>query len=142
MALQNSSSTAGLRPPTVLYVEDNDINVLLVQQILALRPAWALEVANSGAQALQLIPQVKPDLLLLDMHLGDMSGLDLIALLDKQEAVQGIVKVALSADAMPDRIQAAKARGFSAYLTKPLDVMALLACLDGYLSKDGLNSPE
>jgi CheY-like chemotaxis protein len=142
MALQNSSSTASLRPPTVLYVEDNDINVLLVQQILELRPQWALEVANSGAQALQLIPQVKPDLLLLDMHLGDMSGLDLIELLNKQEAVQGIVKVALSADAMPGRIEAAKARGFSDYLTKPLDVMALLACLDGHLSEGVQNVPE
>ena len=137
MALQNSSSPTGQRQPTVLYAEDNEINVLLVRQILELRPAWRLEVANCGAHALQMIPLVKPDLLLLDMHLGDMSGLELLDLLDQDEFAKGLVKVALSADAMPDRIEQAKARGFSAYLTKPLDVMALLQCLDGYLSTNG-----
>ena len=132
----------GQRQSTVLYAEDNEINVLLVRQILELRPAWRLEVATCGAHALEMIPQVKPDLLLLDMHLGDMSGLELLELLDKDDFAKGLVKVALSADAMPDRIELAKARGFSAYLTKPLDVMALLKCLDGYLSTNDPDTPQ
>jgi len=142
MALQKPSSSTDQRQATVLYAEDNEINVLLVRQILELRPAWKLEVAHSGAHALQLTPQVMPDLLLLDMHLGDMSGLDLLKLLNKDAPTRGIVKVALSADAMPDRIKEAKACGFSAYLTKPLDVMALLQCLDGYLCTNGPDTPE
>jgi PAS domain S-box-containing protein len=126
-----------VRQATILYAEDNEINVLLVRQILELRPAWRLEVARSGAEALRMAVETRPDLLLLDMHLGDMSGFDLAELLDKEPALQGVVKVALSADAMPDRIHAARARGFQAYLTKPLDVAALLRCLDEHLSAEG-----
>lgn len=119
----------------LLYVEDNDVNVTLVRQILALRPEWRLTVANSGAQALQAVLTERPDLLLLDMHLGDMTGFDLVDLLDADSATRGIPKVALSADAMPDRIHAAKERGFLAYITKPLNVAQLLQCLEEELSK-------
>ncbi|TAK83002.1 MAG: PAS domain S-box protein [Aquabacterium sp.] len=127
-------SSKTMRTATVLYAEDNDVNVLLVRQILELRPAWKLVVANSGEQALQTVRNERPDLLLLDMHLGDMTGFELAEELDKDPATSGIVRVALSADAMPDRIHAARARGFAAYLTKPLDVMALLRCLDEQLA--------
>ena len=119
----------------LLYVEDNDVNVTLVRQILALRPEWRLTVANSGAQALQAVLTERPDLLILDMHLGDMTGFDLVDLLDADPATRGIPKVALSADAMPDRIHAAKERGFLAYITKPLNVAQLLQCLEEELSK-------
>lgn len=128
--LQDASGAAKL-----LYVEDNEVNVTLVRQILALRPEWKLTVANSGAQALQAVLTERPDLLLLDMHLGDMTGFDLVDLLDADPATRGIPKVALSADAMPDRIHAAKERGFSAYITKPLNVAQLLQCLEEELSK-------
>ena len=74
-----------------------------------------------------------PDLLLLDMHLGDMTGFELDDALQANPLTRGLTRVALSADAMPDRMHAAKARGFSAYLTKPLDVAALLNCLDDLL---------
>ncbi|WP_081961429.1 PAS domain-containing hybrid sensor histidine kinase/response regulator [Aquabacterium sp. NJ1] len=122
------------RQATILYAEDNEINVLLVRQILELRPSWKLEVARSGAEALKLVNQIQPDLLLLDMHLGDMTGFELAELLDQNPALQGVTKVALSADAMPDRVHAARTKGFSAYLTKPLDVAALLRCLDEHLA--------
>ena len=124
------------RQATVLYAEDNEINVLLVRQILELRPSWNLVVARSGAEAVSLIPQVRPDLLLLDMHLGDMSGFEVVDQLKDDPRCQGIIQVALSADAMPDRLHEARQRGFSAYLTKPLDVSALLRCLDEHLSPD------
>jgi CheY-like chemotaxis protein len=136
MALENVVSGAGTRQPTVLYAEDNEINVLLVRQILELRPAWRLEVARSGAETLALLKRLQPDLLLMDMHLGDMSGFELMDLLDQDEALRGVIKVALSADAMPGHIAQARDRGFSDYLTKPLDVVGLLRCLDGYLSTD------
>ncbi|MGE5451473.1 MAG: ATP-binding protein [Acidobacteriota bacterium] len=123
------------RSATVLYVEDNEVNVILVRQIMSLRPAWKLVVANSGEQALKMVRQERPDLLLLDMHLGDMSGFELVDLLDADPATRGIPKVALSADAMPDRVHAARERGFSAYVTKPLNVAMLLQCLEEQLSK-------
>ena len=115
---------------TVLYAEDNKVNVALIRQVLALRPACRLLVAYSGAEAIELARRHLPDLLLLDMHLGDMSGFDVAQALEQDPATAGIPRVALSADAMPDTMHRAKATGFAAYLTKPLDVMALLRCLD------------
>ena len=123
------------RTATLLYAEDNDVNVMLVEQILALRPEWNLLVAVSGRQALALAHETHPDLLLLDMHLGDMTGFDVVNELDKDDRLSRIPRVALSADAMPDQIHAAKARGFEAYLTKPLDVSNLLDCLDEHMSR-------
>jgi CheY-like chemotaxis protein len=68
------------------------------------------------------------------MHLGDMTGFDLANALDQDPSLSQVPRVALSADAMPDRIHQARARGFKAYLTKPLDVLALLRNLDELLS--------
>jgi CheY-like chemotaxis protein len=71
------------------------------------------------------------------MHLGDMSGLDVIDELARAGRHQDLIKVALSADAMPDRIHEARARGFTQYLTKPIDVGELLRCLDEHLAGIG-----
>ncbi|MFT3857725.1 MAG: ATP-binding protein [Aquabacterium sp.] len=132
MTLDEADS--GERPATILYAEDNEVNVALVHQIVKLRPHWRLLVATNGERALQLARRSLPDLMLIDIHLGDMTGFDLANELDRDLTTSRIPRVALSADAMPDRIQAAKAAGFKAYLTKPLDVMALLRCLDENLS--------
>jgi PAS domain S-box-containing protein len=115
---------------TVLYAEDNIINVELLRQVMRMRPQWQLEVAHSGQQAIALAQANPPDLLLLDMHLGDMSGLDVSDTLAHNPATATIPRVALSADAMPDQINEARERGFVDYLTKPLDVARFLALLD------------
>ncbi len=136
-AAEDEPAAAPLRTGTLLYAEDNDVNVMLVEQILALRPEWTLLVAVSGRQALALAHETHPDLLLLDMHLGDMTGFEVVNELDKDDRLSRIPRVALSADAMPDQIHAAKARGFEAYLTKPLDVSNLLDCLDEHMRRLG-----
>lgn len=115
---------------TVLYAEDNEVNVALFKQVMSLRPQCRLMVANSGKQALALASMQRPDLVLLDMHLGDMTGFELADALDRNPLTAGLPRVALSADAMPDTIHEARSRGFAAYLTKPLDVVAVLRCLD------------
>ncbi|MDE2594353.1 MAG: PAS domain S-box protein [Burkholderiales bacterium] len=115
---------------TVLYAEDNEVNVALFKQVMSLRPQCRLMVATSGKEALALAAMQRPDLVLLDMHLGDMTGFDVAEALDRNPLTVGLPRVALSADAMPDTIHQAKARGFAAYLTKPLDVVAVLRCLD------------
>ncbi|MGE5451246.1 MAG: ATP-binding protein [Acidobacteriota bacterium] len=115
---------------TVLYAEDNEVNVALFKQVMSLRPQCRLMVATSGKEALALAAMQRPDLVLLDMHLGDMTGFELADALDRNPMTAGLPRVALSADAMPDTIHEARARGFSAYLTKPLDVVAVLRCLD------------
>jgi len=121
---------------TILYAEDNEMNVALVHQVVRLRPHWQLLVAMSGKRAMEVARRKRPDLMLIDMHLGDMSGLELARSLDADPGTAGIPRVALSADAMPDRIRAAREQGFAAYLTKPLDVTALLRCLDDQLAPD------
>jgi PAS domain S-box-containing protein len=120
----------GLHSRTVLYAEDNAINVELLRQVMHMRPQWHLEVAPSGQQAISMALACPPDLLLLDMHLGDMSGLDVSDALATQSATACIPRVALSADAMPDQINEARERGFVDYLTKPLDVSRFLKLLD------------
>ena len=133
MPLDDTPTTPSTDTPmtaTILYAEDNEVNVLLVQEVIRMRPQWQLQVGRNGAQALALAQAQPPDLMLVDMHLGDMSGFDLADALDRDGRLRAVPRVALSADAMPDHIHAAEARGFKAYLTKPLDVMALLRCLD------------
>jgi CheY-like chemotaxis protein/anti-sigma regulatory factor (Ser/Thr protein kinase) len=114
-------------PWTVLYAEDNPMNVELVRQVMKMRPDWRLLVAANGRQAVEMALQQRPDLLLLDMHLGDMSGVEVSRAL---EAALGCPRIALSADATPEQSQAARAAGFAAYLTKPVNVAQLLRCLD------------
>jgi PAS domain S-box-containing protein len=115
---------------TLLYAEDNAINVELLRQVMRMRPQWHVEVARDGHTAIAMARAEPPDLLLLDMHLGDMSGLDVsdALMMDPQTAL--IPRVALSADVMPDKIAEARQRGFVEYLTKPLDVSRLLNLLD------------
>ncbi len=116
---------------TVLYAEDNAINVELLRQVMRMRPQWHLEVARDGHTAIAMARAEPPDLLLLDMHLGDMSGLDVSDALMMDTHTALIPRVALSADVMPDQIAEARQRGFVEYLTKPLDVSRLLNLLDG-----------
>jgi PAS domain S-box-containing protein len=131
LAQADSGPTAARGPQrTVLYAEDNVINVELVRQVMRMRPHWQLEVALCGQQAIDMARQSPPDLLLLDMHLGDMSGLDVSDALADHAPTTAVPRVALSADAMPDQINEARARGFVDYLTKPLDVGRFLALLD------------
>jgi PAS domain S-box-containing protein len=119
---------------SVLYAEDNPLNVELVREVLLLRPQYRLLVARSGTEALDVAAREVPDLLLIDMHLGDMSGLELARALDRNPALRGHPRVVLSADAVPERKQQASEAGFCAYLTKPVNVVALLGCLDEYLA--------
>jgi len=115
---------------TVLYAEDNPVNVELVRQVLKMRPACRLIVAANGEQALQLAQRERPDLVLVDMHLGDMSGLELARRMALDPGLSGVPRIVLSADASPDQARAALAAGFSAYLTKPLNVAQLLRSID------------
>jgi CheY-like chemotaxis protein len=117
----------GLR---VMYVEDNEVNVEVLQAVVALRPGIALEAVSSGAQALARARRDPPDLMLLDMHLGDMTGHELARALRADPITAAVPLVAVSADALPEQIDAALAQGFEAYLTKPVDFKALLRLLD------------
>ena len=135
--MDEQTATTSPYRPTILLVDDEESILNSLRRLLRGQPYDVL-LASSGAQALALAQAAPPDLMLVDMHLGDMSGFDLADALDRDSRLRVVPRVALSADAMPDRIHAAEERGFKAYLTKPLDVMALLRCLDEHLPS-GLN---
>ncbi len=110
----------------VLYIEDEPLNVVLMEEVFRTRPAWTLHVATDGTRGLQMARALKPDLLLIDMNLPDMNGLQVIADLRGDPATAGMRCIAFSADAMQEQIDAAMAAGFDAYWTKPIDVLRVM----------------
>ena len=120
----------------VLYAEDDEVNVELIRQVVALRPTVDLSVATNGARALAMARRDPPDLMLVDMNLGDMTGLELASALMQSPQTAGLRLVALSADALPEQISATLAAGFETYLTKPIDFRKFLDVLDSHLSAE------
>ncbi len=114
----------------VLYVEDDRINIVLMEEVFRLMPGWTLDVAETGAQAMEMLPRVMPSLVLMDMNLPDMNGLELMALVRADARLAGVRCIALSADVMDDQRQRARAAGFQDYWLKPIDVRQLRAALE------------
>jgi PAS domain S-box-containing protein len=114
----------------VLYVEDNETNVEIMRAMLAQRPQVVLEVATLGLDGLEAARRLRPDLILLDMHLPDISGQELLRHLKQDDDAAAIPVVVVSADATPARIQQALTLGAARYVTKPIDLAALLDVVD------------
>ncbi len=119
---------------TVLYVEDNAVNVIVVEQMLSRWRRVSFVHAEDGAQGIELARRLKPDLVLLDMRLPDMDGPEVLHALQADPATRGLRVVALSASAMPDEVDAARAGGAFDYWTKPLDFDHFLDAMRGLLS--------
>ena len=114
----------------VLYVEDMIENIRLVEQILRYRPGITLIPAMLGNIALGLAGEHHPDLILLDLHLPDMSGEQLLANLRADHTTRDIPIVVLSADATQRHVDRLLAAGVAGYLTKPVAVLDLLRTVD------------
>jgi PAS domain S-box-containing protein len=130
-----STSEAGYHRRTVHYVEDNETNVEVMRGILAQRPQVAMDVSVTGLDGLAAIRARRPDLVLLDMHLPDIDGVELLRHLKSDPATAGIPVVMVSADALTSQIEAAHDAGALHYLTKPVSVAELLAVLDEVLDR-------
>lgn len=115
----------------LLYVEDNRINALLFEEALKLQQGFELRVAEDGAQALALVQQWQPDVLVLDSHLPDTNGAELLQRLRALPALAEAPAFMCSADAQPEDMDAARAAGFAGYWTKPISIQAVLADLRG-----------
>lgn len=115
---------------TLLCVEDNPVNLMLVQELVAMRPAIRFFSAVDGLGGLALAASVRPDVVLLDLHLPDIGGLEVLGRLRADPVLAGCRVIALSANAMPEDIRAALAQGFDDYWTKPIDFDQFLAGLD------------
>ena len=115
---------------TVLYIEDNMSNVQLVEQILSRRPAIQLLVATSGLHGLELVYTRQPNLILLDLNLPDMNGLDILQQLKADPRTREVPVVVISADATPEHAEKLLAAGAHTYLTKPLNISVFLRVMD------------
>ena len=117
----------------LLYVEDNPVNLRLVKQILARYPSIELLGAHSARLGLDLAQAHVPDLILLDINLPDISGIELCERLREIPTLAEVPVVAVSAAAMPSDIERARAHGFVEYLTKPIDVARFMQLIEALL---------
>ncbi len=115
---------------SVLYVEDNPANLLLVEEIIARHPDIHLLTATDGQLGIEAAHTCRPDAILMDIRLPDMSGIDVLRILAADPATAHIPVIALSANARPDDIEKGLQAGFFRYLTKPIRVTELLDALD------------
>src|SRR5665213_45939 len=121
---------------TVLYMEDNMSNVRLLERLLVHRPNVRLITTMEGRIGFEIARQHVPDLILLDVHMSDLSGYEVLELLRRDVRTASIPVVMLSADASHEQIQRFRDAGARDYLTKPLDLQHFLAQLDHYLHVD------
>ena len=123
-------AAAGDGPPCILYIEDNNVNALIVTQLIARRPDLRLELAANGVDGLAMATRLRPALVLLDMQLPDIDGAEVFRRMRADPRTAQIPCIALSANALPDDIEQALHNGMADYWTKPLDFTAFMAGLD------------
>lgn len=118
----------------ILYVEDTSSNIELLAQIIEnCLPNIQLYTSPNGKQAVTLAEQIKPNLILLDLHLPDLHGSEVLKNLLANPAVSDIPVIIVSADAMPNQIEEMYRLGIKKYLTKPIDVAELLNEINKYI---------
>ena len=117
----------------VLCVEDNPVNLLLLREVFNMRPALAVEMCEDGTSAIARAAEFAPDVLLLDLQLPDLTGTEVMQRLRAEPRHGHCRYIALSANAMPDDVQAARSAGFDDYWTKPIDVRRFLQAIDALM---------
>ena len=127
-ALPDASANMARRQ--VLCVEDNPANLLLVERLLARRSDLQLISARDGRSGIELARSALPDLILMDINLPGISGLDALQILAADPATAHIPVLALSANAMPRDIERGLEAGFFRYLTKPIRLAEFMLALD------------
>ena len=115
---------------TLLYVEDNPANLKLVEQLIARRPDMRLLTAVNGNRGIELARADQPEVILMDINLPGISGIEALKILREDPATAHIPVVALSANAMPRDIEKGLEAGFFRYLTKPIKVNEFMDALD------------
>jgi len=118
------------RPRLLLYVEDNPANVRLVEQLIARRPDMRLITAGNGRDGIDLARGYLPDVILMDINLPGISGIEAMKIIRLDPTTARIPIVALSANAIPRDIEKGLEAGFFRYLTKPMKVNQFLETLN------------
>jgi hypothetical protein len=114
---------------TIVYIEDNHVNVLLVEELVASVGGLAIVSESTGAAGIERAATLRPDLVLVDLQLPDFDGYEVLRRLRADARTRSIPCVALSANAMQEDIERGLASGFVDYWTKPIDFAVFIAAL-------------
>jgi CheY-like chemotaxis protein len=117
-------------PFTVLYIEDTEAAIQLMQAIFAFVPGARLQAARTAADGLRQARETRPDCVITDIRLPDLDGFELLAQLRADPVTADLPVVAVSGEAMPDQVASGRDAGFFAYITKPFHLTELSATLD------------
>lgn len=120
---------------TILLVEDDATNRKLVRVVLGDKRRYRILEASSAAEAMEQLRHVKPDLLLLDIRLGEGSGLDVIGAVRADPTFDDVPVVAITAQAMKNDEQRFLAAGFDGYLSKPVDTRHLPEVVERFINE-------
>lgn len=123
------SDQSGLVNAQVLYIEDSPINLNVMRDVFCRLPDIELLTAENAEAGLELILRTPPGLVLMDVNLPGMSGLEALHTLKANPDTSSIPVIAVSAAALPNDIEIGLKSGFLAYLTKPFDVPELIALI-------------
>jgi PAS domain S-box-containing protein len=119
----------------IVYVEDNPVNALLMQEAIAQRPDCSLHLAVSVRDGIDMITRLSPDLVLVDLHLPDGSGLDVAQWMRTMPLLTRVPVVVVSADSTQTQRDAATVAGVRAYLAKPIRLAETLRLIDELLPR-------
>ena len=141
-AFTPTQTAAGAPVRTLLYVEDNPANLMLVEDLIARRPDVRLLTARDGNSGIEIARISQPDVILMDINLPGISGITALRLLAANPSTAHIPVVALSANAMPRDIEKGLEAGFFRYLTKPIKVNEFMDTMDIALNFSRTGSPR
>lgn len=127
---------------TLLYVEDNPANLLLVENIVARRANIRLITACDGAAGVESARTHQPDVILMDINLPGMSGTHALSIIKSDPLTSHMPVIALSANAIPVDIKNGLEAGFFSYLTKPLKIDELMRAIDESIQDQTQKEPE
>jgi PAS domain S-box-containing protein len=130
VTLMRPQVTDGTPLRTLLYVEDNPANLELVEQLIARRPDLRLLSAEDGNLGVEFARVYQPEVILMDINLPDISGLEAMKILRADPLTAHIPVIAISANALPHDIEKAIKAGFFKYITKPIKIIEFMEALD------------
>ena len=134
MAISQANVQQDVPPRTLLYVEDNPANLRLIEQLIARRPDLRLLSARDGNLGIELARANHPDVILMDINLPGISGIEALKILREDPTTAHIPVLALSANAMSRDIKKGLQAGFFRYLTKPIKVDEFMDTLEEALN--------
>ena len=120
------------RPKTILVVEDNELNMKLFHDLLETH-GYNVVQTRDGMEALKLARQHKPDLIIMDIQLPEVSGLEVTKWIKEEDALKAIPIIAVTAFAMKGDEEKIRESGCEAYIAKPMSVMIFLNTVERFL---------